>query len=301
MILFRSSNPSSNTVSWLITIIIVLATATAFVASIAYGQVYSTVTKQASFERFLKTADASDRLALSTTLSDWVEEAAAAKEKDDEKEAAAKQTAETVKVASSDQAAQLDSTTCNSSTTHNNPASIDVIVNKKHCIQPLTFAPTDLVTSNGATLKSEASAAFNSLLADSTAAGFSIYATSSYRSYESQVSTYNYWVGVSGKDGADTYSARPGYSEHQTGLAVDVATPGCVLDCFKTTSAYQWMIDHAAEYGFIQRYYSGYEDITGYIAEEWHYRYVGAETAQDMRSKGIKTLEQYWEMPGGDY
>lgn len=168
-------------------------------------------------------------------------------------------------------------------------------------MQPLSFAPGDLVTSNGATLSAKAIAAYNQLFAAAAAAGQPFSVTSSYRSYGDQVSTYNYWISVSGKEGADTYSARPGYSEHQTGLAFDVAAGSCVLDCFGTTSQYQWMQAHAADYGFIQRYYAGYEDITGYKAEEWHYRYVGTAVAQDMRAKGIKTLEQYWDMPGGGY
>ncbi|MBC7459454.1 M15 family metallopeptidase, partial [Candidatus Saccharibacteria bacterium] len=121
--------------------------------------------------------------------------------------------------------------------------------------------------------------------------------------YSSQVSTYKYWVGVSGAAGADTYSARPGYSEHQTGLAFDVADSAGAypLDSFKKTSQYQWLLANAANYGFIQRYYAGYTSITGYTAEEWHYRYVGVAVAKDMASKGIKTLEQYWGVSGGDY
>ena len=110
-------------------------------------------------------------------------------------------------------------------------------------------------------------------------------------------------MSVSGAAGADTYSARPGYSEHQTGFAVDVAnaTGTCSLDCFGTTSQYAWLQQHAADYGFIQRYYAGFEAITGYKAEEWHYRYVGVAIAKDMQQRGIKTLEQYWGVPGGTY
>lgn len=108
-------------------------------------------------------------------------------------------------------------------------------------------------------------------------------------------------MSVSGVAGADTYSARAGYSEHQTGLVIDIAGGSCVLDCFGSTSQYQWMQQHAAEYGFIQRYYAGSETITGYKAEEWHYRYVGVEVARDMKHKGVKTLEEYWGVPGGDY
>ena len=195
----------------------------------------------------------------------------------------------------------IDSASCNAATRNNNPASIDVVVNKKHCIQPLGYAPSDLVTANGATLSAKAVDAYNQLFAAAAAAGQGFYVTSSYRSYNDQVATYNYWVSISGQVGADTYSARPGYSEHQTGLVVDVAADGCVLDCFGTTSQYQWLKAHAAEYGFIQRYYAGYEAITGYSAEEWHYRYVGVDVAMDMKNRGIMTLEEYYGMPGGDY
>ena len=204
-------------------------------------------------------------------------------------------------IAGSTDASQLNSSACNRSTKHNVPSSIDVVVNKKHCLQPLTYAPSDLVTSNGATLSTKAIDAYNQLFAAAAAAGQPFYTTSSYRSYQTQIATYNHWVSVSGAAGADTYSARPGYSEHQTGLAFDVAANGCVLDCFGSTSQYQWLQQHAASYGFIQRYYAGHEDTTGYKAEEWHYRYVGTAVAKDMQAKGVKTLEQYWNITGGDY
>jgi len=194
----------------------------------------------------------------------------------------------------------IDATQCNIAKTHNDPSSIDVLVNKKHCLQPLGFTP-ELILKSGAQLVPEAANSFEALVSAAQADGMAISVTSSYRSYTDQVNTYRYWVGVSGTDGADTYSARPGYSEHQTGLAVDVSAPGCSLDCFGTTAEYQWMQDHAAEYGFIQRYYKGKESITGYVAEEWHYRYVGVSVAKDMKDKGIQTLEEYWNLPGGDY
>lgn len=195
----------------------------------------------------------------------------------------------------------LDAKLCNNATTHVNPSAIDVLVNKQHCIQPLTFAPRNLVTVYGATLSTEAAAAFKKLYAAAAAAGQPFYVTSSYRSYAKQVATYNRWIATSGQAEADTYSARPGYSEHQTGLAFDVATSGCVLDCFGSTPQYNWLQKNAANYGFIQRYYAGHEHTTGYKAEEWHYRYVGVEVAKDMRAKDIKTLEAYWNMSGGDY
>ena len=216
-------------------------------------------------------------------------------------EAAAKEAAEQSKTAGEAGATTINPKSCNSSTSHNNPAAIDVMVNKKHCIQPLAYAPADLVTSNGATLSAKAIDGYNQMYAAAAAAGQGFGVTSSYRSYNTQISTYNYWVSMSGQAGADTYSARPGYSEHQTGLVMDVSAGGCSLDCFGTTSQYQWLQQNAANYGFIQRYYAGFESVTGYKAEEWHYRYVGVQVAKDMQARGIKTLEQYWNMPGGDY
>jgi D-alanyl-D-alanine carboxypeptidase len=216
--------------------------------------------------------------------------------------AAAKTAAEQAQTANDTTASTVNSSDCNTATTHNDPASIDVVVNKKHCIQPVTYVPNDLVAiGNGYVLSAKAAPSFNALMVAASAAGVSISVTSSYRSYSDQVSTYAYWVNTSGKDGADTYSARPGYSEHQTGLAFDISSNGCVLSCFGTSTAYGWMQANAAKYGFIQRYYAGYESITGYEAEEWHYRYVGVAVASDMQAKGIKTLEQYWNISGGDY
>lgn len=190
---------------------------------------------------------------------------------------------------------------CRVSMAHSNAASIDVLVNKKHCLQPLEFVPPDLVTTYGATISAKAAADFNRMYADAAAAGQGFSVSSSYRSYSNQVSTYNYWVSINGQQGADTVSARPGFSEHQTGLAIDVGANGCNLDCFGGTSQYQWFQANAANYGFIQRYYKGFESITGYASEEWHYRYVGVAIAHDMKARGVKTLEQYWGMEGGNY
>lgn len=213
------------------------------------------------------------------------------------KEAAARKAAEQARTGN----ATVDSKACNAATSHNTPTAIDVVVNKKHCIQPLNYVPGDLVTSRGATLSAKAINDFNKLYAAAAAAGQPFYVTSSYRSYTTQIATYNRWVSISGRTEADTYSARPGYSEHQTGFALDVATSGCTLECFGSTSQYQWFQKNAAQYGYIQRYYDGYETVTGYKAEEWHYRYVGATVAKDMQAKGIKTLEEYWNIPGGNY
>jgi len=216
-------------------------------------------------------------------------------------EAAAKHAAEQAVTGDGLIAGAIDSKACNTASSHAVPSSIDVVVNKKHCIQPVTYVPSDLVDINGVTLSAKAAEAFIQLSTAAADAGLPFNVTSSYRSYEGQLATYNYWVSVSGREGADTYSARPGYSEHQTGFVFDVAAGGCVLDCFGSTPQYGWLLQHAADYGFIQRYFKGSEAITGYNAEEWHYRYVGKTVAKDMRAKNIKTLEEYWGVSGGNY
>ena len=275
--------------------IIAIPTALLACAGFLYWYNWTTQAKIETTSRDLSSQLSADDLKIKKILA---EKAAALKAK---QETEAKVTADEAAKANESTASTVDSSTCNTSKTHNNPSSIDVLVNKKHCMQPVTFVPGDLVNSRGATLSAKAIDAFNSLMAAADVAGINLSVTSSYRSYSNQVSTYAYWVGVSGADGADTYSARPGYSEHQTGLAFDISSNGCVLDCFGTSPAYGWMQANAAQYGFIQRYYAGYDSITGYKAEEWHYRYVGTAIAQDMKNRGIKTLEEYWGLSGGNY
>ena len=183
----------------------------------------------------------------------------------------------------------------------NNPDSLQAIINKKRCFSPLDYAPTDLVDTGDVTMRQEAADHYSAMAAAATAAGQGFSASSSFRSYATQVTTYNYWVGVSGSVQADTYSARPGYSEHQTGLAVDVKVGSCALSCFNGSSQYVWLRENAATFGFIQRYPEGLTSITGYTAEPWHWRYVGMAVASDMKAKGIETLEQYYRVEGGDY
>lgn len=170
---------------------------------------------------------------------------------------------------------------------------------------PIDFTPSlATVNCNGTTgyMQAVAASAFQQLCNAAAKDGLPISITSSFRSYSSQVTTYNYWVAVNGSAAAaDRVSARPGFSEHQTGLAIDIATGGCALECFGGTAQYTWMQNNAHKYGFVQRYNSGQESITGYSAEPWHYRYVGVQVATDMKNKGTKTLEQYFGVQGGDY
>ena len=120
---------------------------------------------------------------------------------------------------------------------------------------------------------------------------------SGFRSYETQTKLYQDYVNQDGKAAADRYSARPGYSEHQTGLAFDVI--GTNGDLVTEEKAAQWLLDHAADYGFVVRYLKGKEKETGYMAEEWHLRYVGKE-AKEIAASGL-SLEEYYGFEGGDY
>ena len=117
---------------------------------------------------------------------------------------------------------------------------------------------------------------------------------SPYRSYKLQASLYNNYVSKNGKEKADTFSARPGYSEHQTGLAIDVAASDMDYTKFASFKEYQWMIKNSYKYGFILRYPEGKECQTGYTFEPWHYRYVGKKVAKYIYDNKI-TFDEYYE------
>lgn len=191
---------------------------------------------------------------------------------------------------------------CAISGAHGDPSKIDVVINKKHCFKPIDYVPADLTSYDGYLLSAKIVPDLTAMLQAASKAGAPIDLYSSYRSYSNQVVTYNNWVKVNGStSAADTVSARPGYSEHQTGFALDLAVGGCTLECFKGSAQYKWLQVHAASYGFIERYPAGLESITGYSPEAWHWRYVGVATAQEMKTKGTKTLEQLWGITGGGY
>ena len=123
--------------------------------------------------------------------------------------------------------------------------------------------------------------------------GMNIRIASAYRSYTYQENLYNNYVKNDGVENADTYSARAGYSEHQTGLAVDVTRAYDNFNNFENTDEYNWMLENAANYGFILRYPKDKEDITTYIYEAWHYRYVGIELAQKIKASNL-TFDEYY-------
>ena len=120
--------------------------------------------------------------------------------------------------------------------------------------------------------------------------GVSMYIVSAYRTESYQRGLYNGRVTSTGKVNADNYTARPGHSEHQTGLAVDI---GSTKGSFEYTPEFKWLQAHAHEYGFILRYPKGKEWITGYSYEPWHYRYVGTDAARVIHEEGI-TYEEYY-------
>jgi len=185
-----------------------------------------------------------------------------------------------------------------------NPESVTVLVNKQYSL-PSSYEPKDLVYPNvpftfkeqieKRKMRKEAAQALEKLFAGAKKDGIFLAGVSAYRSHATQTSVYNNYVKKDGEEKARTYSAVPGHSEHETGLAIDVSGSDgkCAAeDCFGGTKEASWLAKHASEYGFIIRYLKGKESITGYQYEPWHIRYVGTEMAKDIAAKGI-TLEEY--------
>lgn len=183
----------------------------------------------------------------------------------------------------------------------NKAAELTVVVNKKHRL-PSSYTPS-LSAVEGGQLRPEAASALKKLMKAADDDGAPMVVISSYRSYVTQQSTYQYWVNTQGQAEADRGSARPGHSEHQTGLAVDMGNPDgtCrLLACFGEGKAGKWLEKNAHDYGFIIRYEEGKESLTGYIYEPWHLRYLGVDTAKAVVTSG-QTLDQYYDVPAGDY
>lgn len=188
------------------------------------------------------------------------------------------------------------------------PNSIWVVVNKKHGLNPLDYAPGDLVSPpvvniNGQQLRAAASDALVAMLAAGKAEqGLSFSMQSGYRPYATQVSVYKESVASNGVAVADNLTARPGFSEHQTGLAVDIsAVPAkfSLQEQFATTPHAQWLAANAYRFGFLLRYPADKVDITGYSFEPWHFRYLGVELATHLWQSKIETLEEFFGISGG--
>ena len=186
------------------------------------------------------------------------------------------------------------------------PNSIWVVVDKLRPLNPVDYAPGDLVDvpvpfANPPRLRQEASDAVVALFATFTAeTGLALQSQSAYRDFDSQTRVYNGDVGNLGQAGADLSTARPGTSEHQTGLTIDIsAQPGqCSLDaCFGDTPHGQWLAANAWRFGFLLRYPADKVAVTGYEFEPWHFRYIGIDLATEMHRTGVTTLEEFFGLP----
>lgn len=141
----------------------------------------------------------------------------------------------------------------------------------------------------------EALEAFDKMKRDASNEGIVLNIRSGYRSYSTQISLFNRYAQNDGTEIANTYSAKPGHSEHQTGLAFDITNKNTNLapgSWFDETPEAKWLYENAHKYGFILRYPQGKENVTGYIYESWHYRYVGLEHSKYFNMNNL-TLEEY--------
>ncbi|MEN2738530.1 M15 family metallopeptidase [Microbacterium sp. X-17] len=187
------------------------------------------------------------------------------------------------------------------------PARVWTVVNKRRPYGQVDYVPAALVIPAGVrnipggAMRQDAATAVQALVQGAGNAGAGAIAIdSAYRSYTTQQSTYAQNVAENGQAGGDAVSARPGFSEHQSGLAVDLAAcnGGCsAIEDFGPTPQGQWVAAHAWEYGFIVRYEAGETPITGYAPEPWHLRYIGTELARAYHDGGWHTLEQFFGLP----
>ncbi|CDO04004.1 D-alanyl-D-alanine carboxypeptidase [Oceanobacillus picturae] len=197
-------------------------------------------------------------------------------------------------------------TTTNGTPVLSNPYDQLAIVNKEFAL-PADYLPEDLVTPNvrfpfteelpKKQMRQIAAEKLEDLFAAADEAGLDLYAQSGFRSYDRQDAIFTSNVAEHGEEAANNFSARPGESEHQSGLAMDVTSPDVNFQLiieFGETDEGKWLKENAAEFGFIIRFPEGKEEITQYQFEPWHIRYVGEKAAKEIMAQGI-TLEEYYE------
>ena len=184
-------------------------------------------------------------------------------------------------------------------------SSLWAIVNKGRAL-PSSYVPPDLTVpqmylryssdSDSMRVRADTAKALGQMFTAAQTDGIKLMLTSGYRSYSYQVGVYGDYVKQVGVSQADTFSARPGHSEHQTGLAADLEpySKNCELNqCFEATPEGKWLAANCYKYGFIIRYPKGKENLTGYEYEPWHVRYVGTQLAAQIHQTG-QTLEQFF-------
>ena len=173
-----------------------------------------------------------------------------------------------------------------------------ILVNKYTSL-PDKYAPDDIVEMSNwysypdNKIRKEVYDAYKSMFNSAKEEGLTLIVNSSYRTYEEQKEIYDDYELNRGKEYADTYAARPDFSEHQTGLSVDIFSPGSNMTTFENTEEFKWLSENSYKYGFILRYPKGKENITGYNYEAWHYRYLGKELAKKVYDSGL-TYDEYY-------
>jgi zinc D-Ala-D-Ala carboxypeptidase len=188
--------------------------------------------------------------------------------------------------------------------------SLWVVADKLRPLQPKKYVPSGLKTlavphTYEPTLRDDAAKAYLTMFRAAKTDKVNLVVQSGYRSYSTQVSVYNGWVSSLGRKAADLQSARPGFSEHQTGLSVDIAsaTAGCTIQaCFSRTPEGKWLTKNAWRFGWHLRYPNGKTAVTGYKFEPWHWRYVGDELAAELHLTPNITMEEFFDLPAApDY
>ena len=169
-----------------------------------------------------------------------------------------------------------------------------MLVNKYHYVDK-NYIPENLIEINGLQINKEAYNSFEEMKKAINKENLNIRIISAYRSFEYQENLYNRYLKNEKQAIVDTYSARPGYSEHHTALAIDFDNEKLDFNKFYLTNEFIWMQNNAHLYGFILRYPKDKEDITGYKYEPWHYRYVGKDIAEYIKKHNITYEEYYYE------
>lgn len=185
------------------------------------------------------------------------------------------------------------------------PEKLEALVNKKRGLLSdyipedlvMIEVPMDIERPESRMLRSVASDALTELFKEAEKIGFKLYAASGYRSYITQVNLFKSYAEKHGEAEANRFSAKPGHSEHQTGLTMDVTIESVNFDLveeFGETPEGKWLDENANKFGFIIRYPKGTEEITGYLYEPWHLRYLGIDLATKVYESNL-TYDEYWE------